>query len=42
VGKVFDEAGVLVRPFDGDGIRITVTTAADSARVVAAARTARG
>jgi histidinol-phosphate aminotransferase len=42
VANVFDEAGVLVRPFDGDGIRITVTTAADSERVVAAARTARG
>jgi histidinol-phosphate aminotransferase len=37
VSAVFDDAGVLVRPFDGDGIRITVTTAGDSARVVAAA-----
>jgi histidinol-phosphate aminotransferase len=42
VAKVFDEAGVLVRPFDGDGIRITVTTAADSDRVVAAAAMAWG
>jgi histidinol-phosphate aminotransferase len=41
VSDVFDEAGVLVRPFDGDGIRITVTTAADSARVIAAATAAR-
>lgn len=41
VAGVFDEAGVLVRPFDGDGIRITVATAADSDRVVDAARTAR-
>jgi histidinol-phosphate aminotransferase len=40
VARVFDEAGVLVRPFDGDGVRITVTTAADSARVVEAARAA--
>lgn len=42
VAAVFDAAGVLVRPFDGDGIRVTVTTPADSARVLAAARTARG
>jgi histidinol-phosphate aminotransferase len=42
VADVFDRAGVLVRPFDGDGIRITVTTAADSGRVIDAARTARG
>jgi histidinol-phosphate aminotransferase len=40
VASVFDEAGVLTRPFDGDGIRITVTTADDSARVIEAARTA--
>jgi histidinol-phosphate aminotransferase len=38
VAGVFDEAGVLVRPFAGDGIRITVTTAADSDRVVGAAK----
>jgi histidinol-phosphate aminotransferase len=42
VADVFDRAGVLVRPFDGDGIRITVTTAADSARVIEAAKTALG
>jgi histidinol-phosphate aminotransferase len=41
VSSLFDDAGVLVRPFDGDGIRITVTTAADSARVIAAAKAAR-
>ena len=40
VAQVFDEAGILVRPFDGDGIRITVTTAADSERVLAAAKQA--
>src|SRR4051794_29799674 len=38
VSQVFDDAGVLVRPFDGDGIRVTVTTAADAARVGEAAR----
>jgi histidinol-phosphate aminotransferase len=42
VADVFDRAGVLVRPFGGDGIRITVTTAADSARVIEAAKTALG
>jgi len=42
VAQVFDDAGVLVRPFDGDGIRITVTTAADAERVIAAATTALG
>ena len=42
VAGVFDEAGVLTRPFDGDGIRVTVTTAADAARVIEAARTALG
>jgi len=42
VAQVFDEAGVLVRPFDGDGIRVTVTTAADSERVLGAAKTALG
>jgi len=40
VAQVFDDAGVLVRPFDGDGIRVTVTTSADSERVIAAAKTA--
>ncbi|MDT7547383.1 MAG: histidinol-phosphate aminotransferase [Actinomycetota bacterium] len=42
VADVFDQAGVLVRPFDGDGIRITVTTADDRERVVAAAKQALG
>lgn len=41
VSQVFDDAGVLVRPFADDGLRISVTTAADSARVIEAARTAR-
>jgi len=40
VAGVFDDAGVLVRPFDGDGIRITVTDAADRERVLAAAKAA--
>jgi len=40
VAQVFDDAGILTRPFDGDGIRITVTTGDDSDRVLAAARTA--
>jgi histidinol-phosphate aminotransferase len=40
VAGVFDAAGVLVRPFDGDGIRITVTDAADRERVLAAAKAA--
>ena len=40
VAQVFDDAGILVRPFDGDGIRVTVTTAADSARVLDAAKQA--
>jgi histidinol-phosphate aminotransferase len=42
VADVFDQAGVLVRPFDGDGIRITVTTADDRERVLAAAKQALG
>jgi histidinol-phosphate aminotransferase len=42
VAAVFDQAGVLVRPFDGDGIRITVTTADDRERVLAAAKQALG
>lgn len=41
VAAVFDAAGVLVRPFDGDGIRVTVTGPEDSARVLAAASAAR-
>lgn len=40
VAEVFDGAGVLVRPFAGEGLRISVTTACDSERVIAAARTA--
>jgi histidinol-phosphate aminotransferase len=40
VAQVFDDAGILVRPFEGDGIRVTVTTAADAERVAEAARTA--
>ena len=42
VSQVFDDAGILVRPFDGDGIRITVTTAADAERVLSAAKQALG
>ena len=46
VAEVFDHAGVLTRPFDGEGIRVTVTTASDSVRVLDAAadakRAARG
>jgi histidinol-phosphate aminotransferase len=41
LAAAFEDAGVLVRTFSGEGIRITVTTAEDSARVVAAARAAR-
>ena len=37
---VFEGHGVLVRCFSGDGLRVTVTTAADSARVVAGAQAA--
>jgi histidinol-phosphate aminotransferase len=40
VAQVLEDAGVLTRPFDGDGIRVTVTTAADAARVIEAARAA--
>ena len=36
LGQVLDEHGVLTRIFPGDGVRITVATAADSARVLAA------
>ncbi len=32
----FEEAGVLVRCFSGEGVRVTVTTAEDSAKVLAA------
>jgi histidinol-phosphate aminotransferase len=41
VAQVFEEHGVLVRAFSGDGIRITVGTVPDIERVVAAARAAR-
>ncbi len=34
----FEEHGVLVRCFTGEGLRVTVTTAQDSARVLAAVR----
>ncbi len=40
VAEVFDASGVLVRPFAGEGLRISVTTASDSARVVTAAKDA--
>ena len=38
LSAVFEEHGVLVRCFAGEGLRITVTTAEDSALVLAAAR----
>ena len=37
LSQVFEDAGVLVRCFAGEGVRVTVTTAADRERVVAAA-----
>ena len=40
LAAVLEDHGVLVRCFSGDGLRITVTTAADSARVVAAVQAA--
>ena len=40
VAQVLEDSGVLTRPFDGDGIRVTVTGPADSARVIEAARSA--
>lgn len=40
LAAAFEDHGVLVRCFGGDGLRVTVTTAADSARVVAAAQAA--
>jgi histidinol-phosphate aminotransferase len=36
LSEVFEDGGVLVRCFSGEGIRITVSTADDSARVLAA------
>jgi histidinol-phosphate aminotransferase len=41
VNAVFEEHGVLVRAFSGEGIRITIGTARDNERVIAAARAAR-
>jgi histidinol-phosphate aminotransferase len=40
VSQVFEDHGVLVRCFSGDGLRVTVATPRDSARVVTAARAA--
>lgn len=42
LAEAFDRAGVLVRPFAGEGLRISVTTAEDAARVIQAARSAPG
>jgi histidinol-phosphate aminotransferase len=42
VSQVFEEHGVLVRCFSGEGIRITVGTSADCGRVLGAAGAARG
>jgi histidinol-phosphate aminotransferase len=42
VSQVFEDHDVLVRCFAGDGLRITVGTEVDNARVVAAARAAYG
>jgi histidinol-phosphate aminotransferase len=36
LAAAFEDAGVLVRCFSGEGVRVTVTTAQDSARVLAA------
>ncbi|MCU1693862.1 MAG: pat [Frankiales bacterium] len=36
LAATFEEAGVLVRCFSGEGVRVTVATAQDSARVLAA------
>lgn len=38
VSQVFEDHGVLVRCFSGDGLRVTVGTPQDNARVVDAAR----
>ena len=40
LARVFEDHGVLVRCFSGEGVRVTVTTAADSERVLAAAEVA--
>jgi histidinol-phosphate aminotransferase len=42
VAEVFEQHDVLVRCFAGDGLRITIGTEVDNARVLAAARAARG
>jgi histidinol-phosphate aminotransferase len=41
VSQVFEDHGVLVRCFSGDGIRVTVATERDNQRVLEAARAAR-
>lgn len=41
VSQVFEDHGVLVRCFSGEGIRITVATPADNAKVLLAAQAAR-
>jgi histidinol-phosphate aminotransferase len=41
ISALFEEHSVLVRAFSGEGIRITIGTAGDNERVVAAARAAR-
>ncbi len=41
VSQVFEDHGVLVRAFSGEGIRVTVGTSRDNDRVLAAARAAR-
>jgi histidinol-phosphate aminotransferase len=38
VSQVFEDHGILVRCFSGDGLRITIGTPADDARVLVAAR----
>ncbi|MCW2778883.1 MAG: pat [Frankiales bacterium] len=38
LAAAFEDAGVLVRCFSGEGVRVTVTTAQDSERVLAAVR----
>jgi histidinol-phosphate aminotransferase len=40
VSQVFEEHGILVRCFSGEGVRITVATPRDNARVIEAARAA--
>jgi histidinol-phosphate aminotransferase len=41
IAEVFEDHGVLVRCFAGDGLRITVGTPTDNARVITAAKAAR-